>query len=182
MIRRRLHIAGFLICFLIPPSVSASYYCMETNQVVNEGDSMERVEAACGKPTRITTKNEVTSVPVEVVEWVYMTPRPVDPTQAYSYLPYLTVIFDNRRRVTEIRASQLGPPNGFSSATCRTGNLHVGDSAGAILSACGNPTIINRRRSSENSVHQTVEWFYETSKYLSPVTFRFENGVLKQIG
>jgi hypothetical protein len=177
MIRRFLPI----VCLLITSTASASYYCMKSNQIVNEGDSMEKVEAACGKPTRINTKNEVTSIPVEVVEWVYMT-RPVNPTKTSSYLPYLTVIFNNQRKVTEIRASQFAVPNGFSSATCKSGNLHVGDSAGAILSACGNPTIINRRRSSENSVHQMVEWIYEISPDLPPITFRFENGILSHIG
>lgn len=171
----------FLLLSFLASNSYASYYVMGTNTVLNEGDLMEKVQAALGLPTRISIREETISTPVEVTDWVYMT-RPVDPTKTQYYLPYLTVNFNSKGQVTGIKRSQLNSPNDAREIGCMAGVINVGDDDGAVLQACGNPTLINRRKSSEEFPLRIVEWVYEKGALLAPVIFRFENGILKQMG
>lgn len=182
-------------------ALAASYYCLETNQVVNEGDTMEKVQTACGSPTEINIKDEVVSTPTETTEWVYMTNRPIDPTRTADYLPYLTVVFNSQGKVIELRQSQnqlntalnpnnqdlkqpsqlLDPLNEKTPVTCQEGSIKIGDEMPTVQVTCGTPTLVNKLQSSQDVVKKVVEWSYQKNSSLTPLKFQFENGILKQI-
>lgn len=171
----------FLLIALIATCANAApYYSMETNQIVNEGDSMEKVQAACGAPTQVNIKDEMASVPVDIIEWVYMV-RPTNPSKTEQYLARLIVVFNNQGKVTQLKQSQMTETNQQATITCGVGSVKVGDEASAVQINCGAPSFINKFQSSETVTKKIVEWRYQKNSYLVPVVFRFENGIVKQI-
>jgi hypothetical protein len=162
-------------------SFAASYYCLETNQVVNEGDSMQKVQATCGAPTTVSIRDEMISSPMKITEWVYIN-RPTDPTKTENYLARLVVVFNEKGKVTQLKQSQqLVNPNGQTTVTCGVGGVKVGDDIPAVQINCGNPAFVNKFQSSEERTQKVIEWSYQKSSNLTPLVFRFENGILTQI-
>lgn len=187
------------LSFAAMSALAASYYCLETNQVVNEGDSMEKVQNACGTPTQVIIRDDVTNTPTEITEWVYMTNRPIDPTRTSDYLPYLTVVFDNQGKVTQLRQNQqsdfneqtlnvqnpkqneLLDPNKQNQVTCQQGSIKIGDDMPTVQITCGTPTLVNKMQSSQDVTKKIVEWNYQKNSSPTPLKFLFENGILRQI-
>lgn len=176
-------IAKTLLFFLLTltgiPVFAAPYYCMESNQIVNEGDPMERVQAVCGTPTSVSIKDEVSGGPVELTEYVYIG-RPVDPTKTSNYLARLIVVFNNKGIVTQLKQSQI-ENNADPAVACGVGGVKIGDDMPTVQINCGAPAFINRLRSSEHVTKKVVEWSYQKKPNLVPLVFRFENGILTQI-
>lgn len=142
---------------------------------------MEKVRAACGTPTHVIIRDEVVSIPVEVTDWVYMSNFPKDPTKTRYYLPILTVTFDGHNQVSKLQRSQVNPPIESSAVAVGIGTVKAGDDMASVRLACGVPTLINKRQSSEEVAKKIVEWIYQKNTALAPIVFRFENGVLRNI-
>lgn len=158
---------------------AAPYYCLETNQIVNEGDSMEKVQAACGTPTRVSIKDEISSAPKQITEWVYIS-RPTDPTKTQDYLARLIVVFNDKGKVTQLKQSQL-QNNEQTNVTCGVGSVNIGDDMPTVQITCGTPSFINKLQSSEETTKKVVEWSYQKNSLIVPLVFRFEDGILTQI-
>lgn len=175
-------VAKVLLFFLLSLTgncVFAAYYCLESNQIVNEGDPMERVQAVCGTPTRVSIKDEVSSVPADITEFVYIG-RPADPTKTSNYLARLIVVFDNKGKVTQLKQSQA-QDNDDPAVTCGVGGVKIGDDMATVQVTCGTPAFINKLRSSQEANKKVVEWSYQKNSSIMPLVFRFENGILTHI-
>lgn len=175
----KVYLSLIMLAALSTKVFAASYYCLETNQIVNEGDALERVLTVCGPPTHITIRDEILSKPVEIFEWVYIN-RPVDPTKTSNYLARLIVAFNNQGKVIQLKRSQI-QDNSQPNVICDVGGVKVGDDMPTVHINCGSPAFINRLISSEEMSIKVVEWTYQKKPNVTPLAFRFENGILTQI-
>lgn len=185
MIRKKnLRFLLFCAAFFLSTGSLASFYCADTNRMVNEGDLMETVRSACGQPTSVVIKEETIDVPTQVTQWVYMPYRPADPTKTQDYLARLIVIFNDQGRVIKLRQSEiqdaLGHPDEPNAVFCNVDSIiKIGDDIAAVEFGCGKPTFINKLQSAQDVTKEVVEWQYQKNN-LAPVVFRFEEGVLKE--
>jgi hypothetical protein len=168
-------------CSLLPlANAFASYYCAESNQVVNEGDPMEKVQEICGPPTAVAIKEEIASEPIQTEEWVYIH-RPPAPTKSSDYLPFLIVIFDKNERAAQIKQNPPVGQDPTEPVVCSFGTIKIGDIMPTVRLTCGEPAVINKRESSIDTTKKIVMWTYKKNPYTAPVTFQFEDGILKRI-
>lgn len=183
---RSLCVLLFCTAFFLSTNTMASFYCTDTRRVVNEGDSMEAVRAACGEPTSVVIKEGITDVPMQITQWVYMTNGPVDPTKTQDYLARLIVIFNDQDKVIKLRQSQiqdaLGHPDEPNAVFCNVGStIKIGDDIAAVQFSCGKPTFVNKLQGAQDITKKVVEWRYQKNSYAAPLVFQFEEGVLKEI-
>lgn len=176
-----MHAWLLLLMVVFEQAFAASYYCIDTSHVISDGDSMNVVQAACGSPIDVQSREEHISIPMAITQWVYMPFRPENPSRTPDYLARLIIIFNNRGKVITLRQSQIQDPQGHPNepeiAPCGSGStVEVGDDLSTVQFECGKPTFINKLQSSQEVVKKVVEWRYPKNMIL-----QFEDGVLIKV-
>src|SRR5687767_10693497 len=92
---------SFLFAILLFTTVSfaENFVCKENYKTVKTGDTMEMVRAACGAPSQISEREEVTQSPKSSVQWTYNAiPTIYKNGVPYTiYLPTIVVNFEDNK-------------------------------------------------------------------------------------
>lgn len=164
--------AGLLSC-----QYCYAFFCPNNFNQVNIGDSIESVEAACGKPAKITKKDPPDNTPQE---WSYFVPQSGLSTNANpSRATIKTVIsFDGTGNAANISMNNVSTG---SARLCGT-NIKIGMSRQDVESACGKPGFINKQAENkaqtdekDNDANKIIEYLYTSTP---PMTLIFEKGKL----
>lgn len=169
-----------LLCFvvLLPLDLQAisvsSYTCPSTYRTVQVGNSMDNVRSACGEPTSSTVEAVPVNTPIETTQWIYT--ANVKIKDNFISTPILVITLQNGQ-VTQIEKTSLAAPLSTSCANV----INFGDSQATVLSACGQPNIVNSKQKANTNTKQITHWIYNFGPYKPQVIFDFDNGVLTQI-
>jgi len=170
-----------LLFFIANPSYADSFYCINNNQAVSTGDSMDAVQTACGAPTSISTRTDMQNTPYTVQEWIYTTPGvALTPQGAMlgATVPSL-VFFLQNDRVTQIQRNGTAVSGSVSCGIAQA--IGVNSSGEMIRLACGNPTYIQNLQQNQSSTQLVTIWTYNRGPYQPMMIFEFENGKLARI-
>lgn len=169
---------------------SFAFFCPNNFNSINFGDTIEQVQAQCGKPTSEKSYKSEGNVPQE---WTFYIPAsttstlgvpvgssPPGPgtTTANQGSMKVTVAFVNNQ-VANITSNGIGVG---ATTVCRNQNIQIGSSMQDVKTACGKPVmIVNTNIAGENAQgtppSDIVEWKYEGN---TTATLTFENGKLKE--
>jgi len=163
---------------LLYMNTSFAVFCPGNFNQINNGDTIEQVEAQCGKETSQATHDEEPPVPQE---WIFYVPlSQLTPTTsmppANAATSRLTVALDNNK-VTNITNNGIGLP---SFQYCTKGLISVGDTAAHVKDMCGSPAMINK--SSASGSDNTPKTKVTVLTYVTDsgtTTLTFVNGMLK---
>ena len=167
------YVALSVLCLI--PSMSFAMFCPGNFNLINIGDSIDRVAQACGKPDSQETKNVSPNVPQQ---WDFYVPLSVGTGTAYQQqgTMKLTVVFDKDGKAINISVNGTGVGN-----TPICGNMiQLGQTQDQIKAACGTPGFVNKQEPTDASgkpvQDKVVTYTYNSNP---PVTMTFENGILK---
>ena len=140
------------------------------NQIV-PGDSLAKVEPACGKPSSQKTTEKEPNVPQE---WTYYVTQATQPgvTSGTTGSVKMTIAFANDK-VVNITAQATS----LSSTSLCGPTISVGNNMETVRGACGDPSFIQKQQSTTGAKSlEVTEYKYDTAP---PNTLVFENGILK---
>jgi hypothetical protein len=151
-------------------------FCPKSFNQMNIGDSIEQIQAQCGKPDGIKITKAEEKGPQQ---WdYYVTPQtpgyamPSTPTGQQASVK-MTIAF-NEGKVVNITANGMS----LAATTLCGGNISVGDSTASVKSSCGNPVIVNKSNSgTESKPDEITEYKYDSTP---PVILIFVNGTLTE--
>src|SRR3990167_530159 len=131
-------IVTILILFL--PLSCCALFCPNNFNQINEGDTLEQVKNACGKPDKEASK-EVT--PETPQEWNYFIPQTVTNSAMAKVQGTLKVqfTFDANKKLINISANGIG----VGSTNVCGKPISLGDLRDDIKSVCGNPAVVNQQ-------------------------------------
>lgn len=156
------------------PTFSFAFFCPTNFNQIQEGDSIEQVQALCGKPDKQETVEKKAEGPQE---WSYFVPQTVGMSSMNPAQGTLKtqVTFDSSGKAINISVNGIGVG---STAICGS-MIQLGDSSERIKSACGTPVLVNKQSPEENKEQPTkiTSFTYGTTP---PVTLMFENGKLME--
>lgn len=172
---------NFLFCTALLYSTHClAIFCPTNFHTINIGDSIEQVEAQCGRGNTETKSTSEANVPQQ---WTYFMAmqNPYVPSAAGSpqegTMQVTFSFVDNK--VVSLTSNGIGVG---ATTICNSVNLQIGSSTDDVKKACGKPAMIQQSNLSQGSAQGTpaseiIEWKYDTNP---PITLRFENGVLKE--
>ncbi len=178
-----LAVAGFLLS-----AQALAYYCSTPagNGYVNEGDSMSKVQQACGQPTSSTDSDKQNETTTAIQYWTYENAQ-VDKGTGLGNYSQQTVVRSGPSTTVEVAngkitnimqsGSQSGSENCFSQSS-----IQVGGSSDDLLAACGSPTSTTTQpKTTQGPTTKITTWIYSRGQYSSPLVLTFEGGKLSQI-
>ena len=163
---------NFMACCLIFfPVLGFAFFCPTNFSQIAEGDSLAKVIATCGAPSKQETKEEVANTPQE---WSYFIPQTValSANQEGQGTLKTTMNFDKDGRVINISVNGIGVG---ATAICGR-NVQLGDKQDSIKAACGDPSLVEKPATSSPPAKKKVT----TLTYVTnpPKKLIFENDVL----
>ena len=162
---------------LLASQQALAFFCPNNFNQVQIGDSIESVEAACGKPAKISKKDPPDNTPQE---WSYFVPQSGLSNNANPNRATIKTIisFDGTGKAANITMNNISTG---SARLCGT-NIKVGMSRQDVESACGKPGFVNKQaqpkaqtEEKENDANKIIEYLYTSTP---PVTLIFEKGKL----
>ena len=167
----------FLISLGFGVSAQAdNYTCAKTFKVVNTGDSIEAVKAACGDPISTTARMDTVSTPVQTVRWFYM--LLIDPKK--PQIPVFSVSFKDGKVVQIEKSNILVPFAG--NFPCLIGDmLKHGLRMEEVLAICGGPSSVSTSEIEVASMKEVIVLTYDMGQFYPKVQFEFEGGKLARI-
>lgn len=154
---------------------AGSFVCPNTYQTIMTGYSLQQVEAACGKPTTIHSKNQIQTKPANYTQWVYTSSSPLSINQ---YAPQMLITFAEDK-VTEISVSNQ---QHIASFPCYNfGKIQVGSSTSQVQTQCGPPTYVNQIQKAFKTPITVTVLTYNFGSYRPIMIFTFENDKLTNI-
>ncbi|MDR3492881.1 MAG: DUF2845 domain-containing protein [Gammaproteobacteria bacterium] len=172
----KIHLA--LITLLLSTS-SYALMCPNNFKQIDIGDTIEQVEAQCGKPTSQSTHEPEIAVPQQWTYNIEMKPNPINQTQ--TTLPII-ITLDEKGIVTNITVNGSAvskttycDPNGKIAINKKNTDKQ-------IIAACGKPVFITKGEvpdDQKTKITKVTESVYSTGA--SVATLVFENGQLQKI-
>lgn len=168
-----------LFVTLITSTSSFAYFCPANFNSVNVGDTMQQVEAACGKPD---AKKESTVEPTTPQEWNYYVAVPttvVGGVMKQQGTLRMAVVFDADGHVINLTVNGVG----VSETPICGASIQLGNSLEQVKSACGEPAFVNKSQAAtapSSPKTQRAEWKYTQGG--TTTTLIFENGKLVNRG
>jgi hypothetical protein len=141
-------------------------FCPNGFNQIEIGYTLQQVIQQCGYPASKKTMKESENQPQE---WnYYVKPDPSQPTTLK-----MSIAFDGNGKVVNITVNGTSLVN----TTICGAAIQVGDTTGAITTACGKPAFTNQGQQNNQSTIEITEVVYQTTP---PVTLMFKAGVLKE--
>jgi hypothetical protein len=165
-----------LLIFGMTSAHADSYTCAKTFRVVNTGDSMEAVQAACGEPTASSVRTDTVNTPMEVLRWFYL--LLIDPKK--PSVPLFSVSFREGKAV-QIEKSDLLAPLAGAYPCLMGGMLKLGLTTGEVMAMCGQPSSMSVLEISVPSSKPVVVWLYDMGQFQPKIQFEFEDAKLARI-
>lgn len=165
-----------LLCFT---AKSFAFFCPNNFNQINIGDTIQSVEAACGKPAKITKKDAPDNSPQEWNYYVQQTGMSVDASSERASIK-TNIAFDNKGKAVNITMNNISTG---SAKMCGT-NIKIGMTREQVEAACGKPGFVNKQtqenapqeNNNENKdANKLIEYLYNSTP---PVTLVFQDGKL----
>jgi len=167
-------IVFFTLLLAITPISVFAFFCPNTFNQIEIGDTIEQVEKQCGKPDSQTEKEIKKPVPEE---WNYYIPQTVGGNSLTPMQGTLktSFTFDASGKAINISVNGIG----VGSTTICGSNVQLGDTRDTIKAACGSASIINKQLSENDTKDQAAnKMIIFNYKSNPPTTLTFENGKL----
>jgi hypothetical protein len=160
---------AFFTTLLMYSAHSEAMFCPSNFNQINLGDSIEKVQAQCGKPAVENKEESQVNQPQEWVYFLKLNPNDIGTVKVSFSFQEDKLIYIASNGVS------IG-----SSAVCGP-NVQLGATSKQVETACGKPAMINISNSpdmlkEQPPATQTITWKYNTPP---PNTLIFENGILK---
>lgn len=161
--------------FLVASSTTAyAWLCPNSFTEIQPGDTIERIEAVCGKPLSEKKTQGGYRGPQEWQYFVTIT-QPLmgsGATSGSSPSVKMSVAFvENKVINITVQGTSLA-----STSICGP-TINVGDSDKSVEKNCGKPTFIQKQDDDKSKPIEIMEYKYNTTP---PNTLVFENGILKE--
>ncbi len=167
----------FLLTSFFYTTGSFAMFCPNGFNQINEGDTIEQVQAQCGSPASAKRFVDERNQPQE---WTYVLPIMPPPNTLGSNPGTQKITYDFvDGKLVNMTNNGIGVG---SSPACGTANIQVGSSIDDVKNSCGKPNEIQKTNmvgpSGQNPPpNQITQWNYGGS---TPATLVFENGKLKE--
>lgn len=153
-------------------------FCPSNFNQINIGDTLQQVEAQCGKPLTSVTTKSTANLPQE---WTYYATLPSVPPvapNASQGTMKVTFAFVNNK-LTNITSNGLGVG---ATTICNNVNLQLGNSTEDVEKACGKAAIVTQTNLQNAAAAtppptETTTWTYDSTP---AVTLIFVDGKLKE--
>jgi hypothetical protein len=183
-------IAGFLACNT-SFAEQAPFYCPQKHGYIRIGMTEAQVLSLCGTPRSKETSKSSAVKQVEVTQFVYSTlnPEPVFRGYELIYNTWSLPVGSNGNNLEvsvidgKIHSIQFNGSDTNASSVCGNRSFAVGDLADTALSACGNPSMVNKTFINQSIPSKTkpVTWTYYTDQYQPTFKLIFLDGTLQAI-
>ena len=182
--------AGLVSLILLMPLVSIGsnyFFCSKANTYVYLGDTIEKVDQACGPPSSSDIKNSTQTVKSQQIEqWIYnFQPNsgfraPLGEMSDVVFKKNALVINFDGEYISQIfvEGKQV-----YSTHFCRPDlALYTGDTRQTVIQFCSSPSVTRNivQDQSSHSARQIV-YTYKVDNYTPPTQLTFENGKLISI-
>src|SRR3990167_5597759 len=121
----------FLLLSLFMPTISFAMFCPTNFNLIDIGDTIEKVDQACGPPDSKETKETDKNVPQE---WSYYIPQTVGTGTSYQQEGTLktTITFDDKGKAINISVNGIG----VGASTICGKSIQLGDTRESIQATC----------------------------------------------
>ena len=168
-----------IVCVLA--NADTQFFCQESNQYVNLGDSIATVKAECGAPSASSIEPYRMEKTRKVNQWIYN----YQPNSVIRFGKInakkgsLTINFINNKIVQIFVHGKAVSSTHFCSENMA---IHLGDTNLTVYQLCNNPTIRQQKKEILSSTKvEKVTWRYQTNEYIKPTTMIFIDGKLTSI-
>lgn len=171
MKRKSIKVMMFISLFI--PHVAFSFFCPTNFNQINFGDTIDQVNAQCGKAAKQDVKEVQPKVPEE---WTFFVPQTVSSNYMTPSQGTLktSMSFDANGNAINISVNGIG----VGSTTICGSMIQLGDNEEKVKAACGKPTYINKSNPTSGASQKPEKittLMYDTNP---PVKLIFKDGVL----
>jgi len=126
--------------FLFTSTQAFAWFCPNNFNLIQVGDSLDKVKKECGKPLGETSSKQDPKTPQE---WgYYVAVNPPNPATVK-----MSVVFSASGIVSNITVNAMS----LASTSLCGGTISVGDTAQAVKAACGSPPFINKGQTAQGN-------------------------------
>jgi hypothetical protein len=169
LLRRINVLKKYLVIPLLMVSTHAfAWFCPNNFNLIQAGDSLDKIKRECGKPLAETSSKQEPKTPQE---WgYYVAVNPPNPATVK-----MSVVFSSGGLVNNITVNAMS----LASTSLCGGTISVGDTIQAVKAACGAPPFVNKGQTAQGNDKPIVvnELTYGGPP---PNTLVFESGMLTQ--
>lgn len=180
-----------VLCCHVTYAEQAPFYCPQKHGYIRIGMTEAQVLSLCGEPSSKETAKSSAVRQVEVTQLVYSTLNREPVFRGYELIYNtwsLPVGSDGNNLEVDVIDGKIDSIrfNGTdtnASTVCGNRSFAVGDLADTALSACGNPSMINKTYINQPVPSKTkpVTWTYYTDQYQPTFKLIFLDGTLQAI-
>jgi len=158
----------FVIPLLLISTQAFAWFCPNNFNLIQLGDSIDKIKTECGKPLAETSSKQDPKTPQE---WrYYVAVNPPNPATVQ-----MSVVFSASGVVNNITVNAMS----LASTSLCGGTISVGNTMQAVKAACGTPPFINKGQAAQGNDKPIVvnELTYGGPP---PNTLVFESGILTE--
>jgi hypothetical protein len=146
-----------------------AWFCPNNFNLIQAGDTLDKVKEQCGKPLSEKTSKQEPKTPQDWGYYVQISP----PNPATVKM---NVVFSAAGIVNNITVTSMS----LTSTSLCGGTISVGNTMQAVKAACGNPPFINKGQTAQGGEGKPIvinELIYSGP---APNTLVFEGGILTE--
>jgi len=153
------------------------YVCPGRYQTIMTGDTMARVQQACGKPASTSSQTKTETVPVQLWQWIYTTNNVYSGSNP-QLRPKLVITF-KKNQVAEIVVKNATTAASFPCY--KLGWIKVGSTMDQVRFKCGFPKHANAIQEGVEQQVGVTQWTYNFGAYRPTIIVTFENDKVTNI-